>query len=229
MLYPLLCCMGVVFLIAAIVALLFAVVKKNLLLALLAGLPLLCIGCSLVTGVAYFWYRDDGSVPDDLSSLTDFDNLYDGSDDDTDDSDDDTGDDYTDLDTDDVVGDGYVTNDEYGFSIFVGAYDNGVFESSSLTGTVENLSYCIPSSEAAYVIDPCDDGYFPAFDITVMTWDQWADHISEDTMGFDIYTKVGDDADYVYLFSHINGDYPGDVPSSDDFFDEVIASFAAEE
>ena len=45
----------------------------------------------------------------------------------------------------------------------------------------------------------------------------------------DVSVKVGDDANYVYLFSHPIGDYPSDVPSSSDFFDTVIVSFETSE
>jgi hypothetical protein len=132
-----------------------------------------------------------------------------------------------------VIGDsggqteGYAINDEYGFSVRVGDYDDGVFVGSSLEGTVESLSYCVPTSEDTGDFSVCDSGYFPIFDITVMTWDQWADYISDDSMGIDVYTKVGEDADYVYLFSHPNGEYPSDIDVSGDYFDVVIVSFIA--
>jgi hypothetical protein len=113
--------------------------------------------------------------------------------------------------------------------LYVGEYDDGTFaESAAWEGITASFSYCLPTAESSYVTENCGAGYFPAFDITVMTWDQWADHISEDSYGYDVLTKVGEDADFVYLFSHPNGDYPSDVPSSEDFFNEVIASFETE-
>lgn len=210
LLYLLVGCCGLFLLAIAVFAAIFALLKKKYLIALLLGLPLLCIGCSMVTGGSVLWWDSDTYVPDDLS-----DTVY--------------------YDTDDVIGDGgglsegYVVNSEYGFSIYVGEYDDGVFGRSSVTGATADLLYCLPTTESSSSMEPCDSGYFPAFSITVMTWDQWADHISEDSMGMDFYTKVGDDAEYVYLFSHPNGEYPSDVPSSAAFFDEVIVSFEASE
>ena len=147
--------------------------------------------------------------------------------------DDDLEDDY-DYDTDDVVGDsggkieGWAVSDEYGFTVYVGDYDAGEFVGSPLVGTVETLSFCVPTNQSSYTAGSCDSGYFPIFDITVMTWEQWSDYISEDSM-YDVYTKVGDDSTYVYLFSHPNGDYPSDLPISEEYFDEVIVSFMAGE
>lgn len=219
-LFPICVLLGIVIFIVGIVVALVLVTKKKIWLGLLIGIPLLCLGCSVVTGAAFWWWDSDTYVPDDLSDVdvdTDEDYVYD------------------DYDTDDVVGDsggkvdGYAVNNEYGFTTYVGDYDDGVFASSSVTGATESLSYCVPTDDLELSGGLCESGYFPIFDITVMTWDQWSEYISVDSMGIDVYTKVGDDAEYVYLFSHPNGIYPSDLPIPEDYFDAVIVSFMTSE
>lgn len=229
LLYPIACCVGLVLFILAVVVVIFAIKDKKALLAILVGIPLLCIGCSIMTGAVLFWSDSDTYIPDDLSDQY-FD--YDYYDDDSADYD------YSDedvWDTDEVVGDGgglpadgYVLNEAYDFAVYVGDYDNGFWSESDVDGATTSFTYCLATSTSD-AGSLCGSGYFPVFDITVMTWDQWSDHISEDSMGMDWYTKVGDDADYVYLFSHPNGDYPNDVPHSEAFFDGVISGFDASE
>lgn len=119
-----------------------------------------------------------------------------------------------------------ITEDTYGFILELGEdhvdkiklleIDPGGFAESSYV-------FCYDSKEEFEDVIFCDLGEAPMFFVDVMTQTQWEETVDSEYGGG--YFSMGERDSLFYIFSHLSDELPSDVPSSEDFYNQVMDSF----
>ncbi|MFC1640818.1 hypothetical protein ACFL2D_02075 [Patescibacteria group bacterium] len=132
--------------------------------------------------------------------------------------------------TDDAAGDPYtynaslgrLFNEDYSFTVLVGKEHVDKIRQTKIDfdDAEAVYMYCYDTAIASEASTYCDAGEAPVFSISVYTQQQW-DQISDGPVSELVMAqKIGR---YI-TFSHPNGELPSDVPSTQEFYNSIVAS-----
>lgn len=119
-----------------------------------------------------------------------------------------------------------LTNQEYGFSLNLGEAQEASYIEVDPFWSEAEFAYCAKTT-ASVENTLCPPGSVTILSITVANQGQWAKQQKKLTS--EIYSPLGHKNNLVFLYSRPRSEYlPGDVPTSDNYHQMVMASFKAQ-
>lgn len=119
---------------------------------------------------------------------------------------------------------GKIKNNDYNFIITVGREEVKKIREvkiESFEGVTDSYTYCYKTKDGNYEgSSDCQKGEVPIFSINIYTEKQWEEEALSPFAG----TVMGQDGGYYFVFYRPNGIFPEDVPSTEEYYNSVIAS-----